>query len=412
MNIRHTLALLAVAAGLACGDDGSIADPAREPVAAVELVSPPAELIAGDSARITAVTRDSYGRPLSGRTITWESADPAVASVSQTGHVVALAAGITFISASSEGRVGRTFLRVVPRIIPVDRVIIEQGATLNTRIGQFTLLRAEARAADGTVLTGRPVEWSSSHPAIATVSEIGLVEAVALGSATITATIEGRTASIAVTVTSYVAWIEMDPPTLSLAVGEVRMIQAHARTAEGHVLNTQLDWSSSDTTVATVVTPGRVTAQRPGWTWIHATAEGKTGSTLVIVSQWSSYQLSTVNGAPLPATLYAGTESDSNGVERTVRYDAMSGMIRLLTGTDRYEQSFFFWIYREGLAPGSGQFITGGTVTYDWITGAMLFHPDDGSPEFASEPSAAGTLTVRQRYKAGAPEVVLKYQHQ
>jgi hypothetical protein len=57
------------------------------------------------------------------------------------------------------------------------------------------------KAADNTVLTGRTVAWSSSNAAVATVNATtGLVTAVAVGSATITATSEGIAGTMAVSV--------------------------------------------------------------------------------------------------------------------------------------------------------------------------------------------------------------------
>src|SRR5205814_4107300 len=52
----------------------------------------------------------------------------------------------------------------------------------------------------GNVLTGRTISWTSSNAAVATVSGTGLVSGVAAGSATITATSEGRSGQAQVTV--------------------------------------------------------------------------------------------------------------------------------------------------------------------------------------------------------------------
>ena len=59
---------------------------------------------------------------------------------------------------------------------------------------------AIVRAADGTVLNGRTVEWSSLNSAVATVSGTGEIAAVALGTATIRATVEGQQGDAVVTV--------------------------------------------------------------------------------------------------------------------------------------------------------------------------------------------------------------------
>jgi Tol biopolymer transport system component len=57
--------------------------------------------------------------------------------------------------------------------------------------------------------SGRPVSWASTHTSVATVSAAGLVTAVAIGSARITATVEGKTASSTITVTPDRSAVEL-----------------------------------------------------------------------------------------------------------------------------------------------------------------------------------------------------------
>src|SRR5207247_1951982 len=63
-------------------------------------------------------------------------------------------------------------------------------------------LTATLKDANGNNLTGRTVTGTSSNTAVATVSSSGLVTGVAVGSATITATSEGKTGQGTVTVTA------------------------------------------------------------------------------------------------------------------------------------------------------------------------------------------------------------------
>ena len=65
---------------------------------------------------------------------------------------------------------------------------------------QTNQLTASALDAAGNVLTGRTITWSSSAPAVATVSASGLLTAVTVGTATITATCEGKSGAAAITV--------------------------------------------------------------------------------------------------------------------------------------------------------------------------------------------------------------------
>jgi formylglycine-generating enzyme required for sulfatase activity len=74
-------------------------------------------------------------------------------------------------------------------------------ATASLTVGGTQQLTASARDANGNPLTGRAVTWSSGTTAVANVSSSGVATAVAVGSATITATVEGVTGTAAVTVT-------------------------------------------------------------------------------------------------------------------------------------------------------------------------------------------------------------------
>lgn len=55
----------------------------------------------------------------------------------------------------------------------------------------------------GQELTGRTITWSSSNEAVLRVSQAGVVTGVGPGSATITATVEARSATVSLTVLDY-----------------------------------------------------------------------------------------------------------------------------------------------------------------------------------------------------------------
>ena len=63
-------------------------------------------------------------------------------------------------------------------------------------------LSAVARSAIGNVLPGYAVTWTSSDDLVATVANTGIVTGQAFGDATITATIEGKSAQATITVTA------------------------------------------------------------------------------------------------------------------------------------------------------------------------------------------------------------------
>ncbi len=79
-------------------------------------------------------------------------------------------------------------------------VLVTPGSATFGSLGETIQLSASARDASGNVMAGKTFTWSSSNPARATVSPSGLVTAVANGSATVTATTEGRSGTASITV--------------------------------------------------------------------------------------------------------------------------------------------------------------------------------------------------------------------
>ncbi len=81
-----------------------------------EVSISPAELsvVQGSSGGLTVNLRDAAGRPLSGRTVEWSSADPSIAEVSGNGVVEGRAPGTTLVRAAAEGVEGTADVIVLP----------------------------------------------------------------------------------------------------------------------------------------------------------------------------------------------------------------------------------------------------------------------------------------------------------
>ena len=172
------------------------------PVSSVSVSLSASSVVAGQSARATAVVRDAAGNSLSGRVVTWQSSNSGVATISAVGDISPIAAGTTAITATSEGKSGSATLTVTaPPPAPVASVSVTP-ASASVQVGGTQQYSAVTRDANGNVLTGRTVTWASNNPGVATVSGSGLATAVAAGSATITATSGGISGSAGITVTS------------------------------------------------------------------------------------------------------------------------------------------------------------------------------------------------------------------
>jgi alpha-tubulin suppressor-like RCC1 family protein len=186
---------LASCGGGGSGDNGGSM---ARPVATVIVSPAELTLTSGQTQQLTATTQDANGNVLTGRSIAWSTSDAAIATVSGSGLVTAFAAGAATITATAEGQTD-TAAVTVGAATPVATVTV-LPANFTIPIGATYQLAATAQDANGNVLTGRSIAWSTSDAAIATVSASGLVTAFAAGAATITATSEGQNGGASLTV--------------------------------------------------------------------------------------------------------------------------------------------------------------------------------------------------------------------
>jgi hypothetical protein len=198
--------LIAVAAllGLACSSSGSGTAPTATPtVASVSVTPPGSSIVAGTTAQLSATARTASGSVVSGQSVAWTSSNPAVASVSSGGLVSGVAVGgpVT-VSAVVGGITGAASVTVTA--VPVS-VVTVTPASPSLLAGASVQLAAATKDANGAVLAGRAVSWSSSNVALATVSSTGRVTGVAAGGpVTITASSEGVNGTASVTIGTVV----------------------------------------------------------------------------------------------------------------------------------------------------------------------------------------------------------------
>ena len=171
------------------------------------------------------------------------------------------------------------------------------GVSLNT--STLNLIEGGTGTLIATVLpdnaTNKKVTWSSNAPGVATVNSSGKVTAVAPGTATITVTTVdgGKTATCVVTVTA--ATVPVTGVTLSQTQASLycnrtpNTLALTARVAPDNATNKAVNWTSSDSAVATVDQNGVVTAVAPGTAVITATAADGRGASASCTVTVSSY---------------------------------------------------------------------------------------------------------------------------
>jgi len=168
------------------------------PVASLVITPGTATLVAGTTRQFTATARDAVGNALTGRLIEWSVNTVSAATIDANGLLTAVAPGTAVVTAASEGRSIMATVSVLP--IPVATVVVTP-ATLSLPTGLTRALTVSTRDANGTVLTGRFVSWRSDAATVATVDAVGVVTAVSTGATVISATSEGQSGAVTITVT-------------------------------------------------------------------------------------------------------------------------------------------------------------------------------------------------------------------
>lgn len=148
-----------------------------------------------------------------------------------------------------------------PKEVAVTGVSIDQSS-VEMMIGEKIQLSATITPADAT---DQRITWSSSKKSVATISDRGLVTAVAEGTTTIKARAGGKTSACIVTVKKEiisVTSISLDLSTLSLTKGESKTLVATV--SPSNATYKKIIWTSSDPNVASVNSEGKVSAVAKG----------------------------------------------------------------------------------------------------------------------------------------------------
>jgi uncharacterized protein YjdB len=185
----------------------------------------------GSSRQLAANVLDASGQAIAGRIVTWSSSNSAIATVSVSGLVSAVALGRASITAAVEGKQGIATVDVVD---PVATVRITPLVAPTLRVGGKVQLTATGLNAAGQPLPGRPVNWTSTNPNVASVSSSGEVTALGVGNSTIIAEIDQRQGQVGVTVTLIpVGTVTLTPTSVSMFRGDQRQLTLAATDSTG-----------------------------------------------------------------------------------------------------------------------------------------------------------------------------------
>ena len=265
---------------VACSDSEDEPENPTVEVTSVTVSPESINMVIGDTQRLTLTISPENASVKSG---TWSSSNEAVATVSQDGTVTAVAEGTAMITVTAGGKSDTCNVTVTAERIEVESIEISPAEVTLTQIGETAQLTVKIMPEDATYTE---MTWSSSDESIATVTQDGLVTAVAEGSATLTVSVGEISATCNITVAIErieVESIEVSPAEVTLTqIGETA--QLAAQVMPENATDAQITWTTSDEAVATVTEEGLVTAVANGKAVITASAGEKSAVCNVKVS--------------------------------------------------------------------------------------------------------------------------------
>ena len=226
-------------------------------------------LVEGDTAQLYADVQPSNSWD---RSVTWSSSNPGVVTVAE-GALTAVAEGSAIITgATFDGKTATATVNVV-KAVPPKKIAINAAKTVEVGIGEELALSVTMQPENGrSVLT-----WSSNKASVASVDANGVVKALKKGTATITVkTANKKKAKVKIKVVDPYEPTKIvlnTPKTLVISIGET---VEPDYTLSPATAQTQLQWSSSKASVASVDANGVVTGLKKGTSTIAVrTANGK-----------------------------------------------------------------------------------------------------------------------------------------
>ena len=268
-------------------------------------ITPPTPMLAKglrEQLTATGVFTDNTTQNLT-KQVTWSSAVKSVASVSTVGVLTGVSVGSTIVSAKF-GQKSATALATVSAAV-IDSIALTPPDPSLPK-GTTRALAATATLSDGsTEAVSSQAEWTSSNEAVATVDSAGVVTAIAVGKAIISARVADVTVATNVTVVgASLVSIGVTPAAPSAVKGLTKQFTAMGSYSDSTVtdITNQVTWASNDNSIATISNAsgshGLATANGVGSASISATLTGISGSATLTVSAATLLSIAVTPVAP------------------------------------------------------------------------------------------------------------------
>ena len=231
------------------------------PASNIEITTGDVTLTIGNSTTLLAkVLPENTTHP----EVEWVSSDPDIATITADGTVTGNNIGTAIITAKCGNVSATCTVTVIP--VPSEGIVISP-TSISMLLGEETPLTATVFPEN---TTDKTVTWGSDNPGVASVSSTGVVTALKLGTATITASNGSSKASCIVTVNPIVATsISLNVKDETIFVASTTQLVATISPA--NVTDKTITWTSSKPEIATVTDDGLVYGVAVGTTTITAT---------------------------------------------------------------------------------------------------------------------------------------------
>ncbi len=163
-------------------------------------------------------------------------------------------------------------------------VVITGPTSLST--GATATLVGSPRTSSGDVIAGKTLAWATSDKSIVDIGADGVAKAVAPGTASISATVDGVAGRLTIVVTdASITTVTITPLPGTLYIGTSTQLALSAKDSANRAVPVRsTTWSSTLPTIASVSPAGVVTGLTSGTATITALVEGVRGTLTIVVA--------------------------------------------------------------------------------------------------------------------------------
>jgi uncharacterized protein YjdB len=191
-------------------------------------------------------------------------------------------------------------------------------------VGGQKPLQAIVTDVNGNLVAQPTIVWSVRDPNIASISQTGVVQGLAIGVTEIAASMNGKSGIGTITVQKTpVASVVVRPSHIDAVPGGRNQLTGIVYDAAQNALaDRPVTWTSSNETIATVDGTGMVTARAVGTATITGTTEGKSDVSTVSVTQ---APIATLTVSPNPVSMSVGQNTQFAATARDTSGNVLSG---------------------------------------------------------------------------------------